>query len=174
MESWFCYNLFFYFTESFYAILLKYCKWKALLSPQKNYPRSYSHMWWHRVLSVYTMPAYTVWYSSNNDSGKLTKKRKLVRDKTHFWCSAYESFSIDIVAIRLIMPLSLWSVTSSSFSWISWQLCELKGVSILCVNALSFSALLPCTLSPPPPSFSLVQRCWCTKKACLWFYQRLM
>lgn len=28
------------------------------------------------TLSVYTMPAFTVSYSSNNDSGKLTKKKK--------------------------------------------------------------------------------------------------
>lgn len=131
---------------------------------------AHTHTWWRRVLSVYAMPAFfAVWYSSNNDSGKLTrKKRKLVRDETHFWCSAYEPFSIDI-AFRLIMAFSLWSVTSSSFSWIF--LCELKGVSVLCVNALFLFQL--CFLahwahSPPPPTptptFSLVQRCWCTKK----------
>ena len=126
IDSWFCDNLFFYFTERFYAIPQKYCKTKALLSPQENPPWLYSHMWWHRVLSVYTMPAFTVWYSSNNDSGltKKKKERKIVRDQTHFWCGAYESFSIDI-AFRLIRPFSLHSVTSSS---------HLAGFADNCVN----------------------------------------
>lgn len=46
-----------------------------IISSEEPSSRSYSHMWWNRVLSVYTMPAFTVWYSSNNDSGELTKEK---------------------------------------------------------------------------------------------------
>lgn len=94
------------------------------------------------TLSVYTMPAFTVSYSSNNDSGKLTKKKKIVRDKTHFWCSVYESFRIDI-AFRLIMPFSLQSMTSSSHlagfpdNCVNWKV---SSVWTLCPFQLCFLA----------------------------------
>lgn len=115
---------------------------------------------------LYTMPAFTVWYRSNNDSGE--QKRKRIRDKTHFWCSVYESFSIDIT-FRLIKPPSLHHLAHSSASgaaFLVWtQRCDLP----LSGSSVPFSSA-SLHIEPVSP---VCQRCSCTE-ACLWFYQRLM
>lgn len=164
MESWFCYNLFFYFTESFYAIPLKYCKRKAL-SPQRNL---LSH-----ILtcgdSEYSPVYYACFYcliSFKYDSGK--QKRKRICDKTHFWCSVYESFSIDIT-FRLIKPPSPHHLAHRSPSGaaclVRTQRCDLP----LSGSSVPFSST-SLHIEPVSPA---CQRCSCTK-ACFWFYQRLM
>lgn len=66
-----------------------YCKLKAL-SPQRGPPQSPdSHVWWLKVLSLCSMPAFTVRCSANNDNGKCDK---ITRDDRHFWSGSHDSY----------------------------------------------------------------------------------